>query len=414
MAFDVYRVIRSEEVRDHARKYWDLEPEDKVLLIHFSFFPIEKRYEFLKAYAESLEDGDAKRYADDFVKVYRMVIDHIYQPQERVLYLCEMARPSAMAYRTKKEEIRSVLDVRDYNLQGWYDSLEELIESEVTPYEPMEPGYLFSVYEVSVPASGKSDDKVHFYMESIDGKNEISSFHVDDDWLRECGICEAVIDDLFTGGIDGRHSYPFANFGSVLLQTPLMKEPLKCTINSVLEGNYCWYQWLYPRLPEIPEYPGWKDLYGLDDDWNIDMSYWLANLMGHYSTFDWIRSDPEANDCFPSDFERIRRSWENIQHMIPWRNEGPENNETVSKASGTLWPSRMEEDTIEGNTVKTLWLKQKKKPDGELSESKGHSGAADVADLLRIAEQTEGAFEDAIMRICQVQCKVRIETGENK
>ena len=101
MAFDVYRVIRSEEVRDHARKYWDLEPEDKVLLIHFSFFPIEKRYEILKAYADSLEGGDAKRYAEDFVKVYRMVIDHIFHPKERVLYLCEMARLSVMGCRTK-------------------------------------------------------------------------------------------------------------------------------------------------------------------------------------------------------------------------------------------------------------------------------------------------------------------------
>lgn len=142
MAFDVYSVIRSEEVRDHARKYWDLEPEDKALLIHFSFFPI--------------------------------------------------------------------------------------------------------------------DDKVRFYMELIDGKNEISRFYVDDDWLRENGISEAVIDDLFNGGNGGRHSYPFANFGSVLLQTPLMEKPLKCKINSDLDGNYCWYQWLYPRLPEILEYPGWR------------------------------------------------------------------------------------------------------------------------------------------------------------
>lgn len=44
----------------------------------------------------------------------------------------------------------------------------------------------------------------------------------------------------------------------LLIQTPLMEKPLKCTINSDLDGNYCWYQWLYPRLPEIPEHPGWR------------------------------------------------------------------------------------------------------------------------------------------------------------
>ena len=98
--------------------------------------------------------------------------------------------------------------------------------------------------------------------------------------------------------------------------------------------------------------------------------------------------------------------------MIPWRNEGPEDNETVSKASGMLWPSRMEEETIEGSTVKILWLKPEEKPDGESSE--GQSGAVDIAELLRIADQKACAFEDAIMRICQVRCKVRIETGENK
>jgi hypothetical protein len=408
MAFDVYSVIRSEEVRDHARKYWNLRPEDKVLLIHFSFFPIEKRYELLKEFADSLNEEDAKRYAEDFARVYRMVVDHIYHPEERVLYLCEMARPSATEYRPEEEPARNVFDVSGYNFRGWYDSLEELMESEVSAEEPMEPGYLISVYEVSLPDSGKSDDKVRFYIESIDGRNGISRFYADDNWLRESGISESVIDDLFYGGNGGRHSYPFANFGSVLIQTPLMEKPLKCTINSELDGNYCWYQWLHPRLQEIPEYPGWKDISDLDKGWQMDLSYWLANLTGHYSTFDWIRSDPEANDCFPDDYERICRGWENIRHMICWRNEEPEENEIASNASSMLWPSRMEEINIKGETVKTLWLNLDKSLDGASSEEK--PDAASVADLLRISFEKTAAFEDAIMRICHVQCKVRIQS----
>lgn len=417
MAFDVYSVIRSEEVRDHARKYWNLRPEDKVLLIHFSFFPIEKRYELLKEYAGSLKEEDAKRYAEEFVLIYRMVIDHIYHPAERVLYLCEMARPSAMAYRPEEKPARNVFDVSGYNFRGWYDSLEELMESEVSAEEPMEPGYLISVYEVSLPDSGKSDDKVRFYIESIDGRNGISRFYADDNWLRESGISESVIDDLFYGGNGGRHSYPFANFGSVLIQTPIMEKPLKCTINCELDGNYCWYQWLYPRLTEIPQSPGWEDLCSLDNGWQVDMSYWLGELTGYYSTFDWIRSDPEADDCFPDDYERICRSWKNIQHMICWRNERPEENEIVWEVSGLLRPSRMEKVNTEGETVKTLWLILDRSLDGATSEDKSldgtsaevKTGADSTADLLRIAYGKTAAFEDAIMRICQVQCNVRIE-----
>ena len=72
----------------------------------------------------------------------------------------------------------------------------------------------------------------------------------------------------------------------------------------------------------------------------------------------------------------------------------------------------MEEDIIEGNAVKTLWLKPVENPDRKIPE--GQSGAAGTADLLRIAGQKEGDFEDAIMRICQVKCKVRIEADKNK
>ncbi len=410
LANGIYNLIRSEEVREHARKYWELSPEDRVLLVHLSFYPLQEKYEILKDLAESIPEGDAKRYAENFVKVYKLVLEHIMRPKERVLYLCELSRPAEKLYRDEADKVRCGYDDDDYMFRDWYDSYKELIDSEITPYEPMEPGYRYSVYVVSVPASGPSDQKVHFFMDHIDGKTEISAFCACDKWLKESGISDAVIYDLFNGGNGGRHSYPFADFSSVLLQTPLMEEPLKCTLHSVLDGNYCWYQFLYPRLAEVPEYPDWRELNKMQDSWNIDMSYRLVNLTGGYNTFDWIRSDSEADDSNPGNLERIKRSWENIQNMIHWRDETRTDNKAVAQVSHRLWPSHMEEEPEDGIPVKVLWIKEGKSSLSQYDDT-SDDGKIRSEDLNAIAEARTDLFEDAIERICHIRVRVKfIET----
>ena len=117
------------------------------------------------------------------------------------------------------------------------------------------------------------------------------------------------------------------------------------------------------------------------------------------------------------DVYSVIRSEEVRDHARKYWNLRPEENEIVWEVSGLLRPSRMEKVNTEGETVKTLWLILDRSLDGATSEDKSlngtsaevKSGTDSTADLFRIAYGKTAAFEDAIMRICQVQCNVRIE-----
>ncbi len=396
---EIYDLIRSEEVREHAKKHWESDARDMVLLIHFAFAPIRKRYELLKRYASTVENEDDRNYAEGFVKVYELVLNHIFHPAEKVLYICQLFRPSTEGRVTENEAVKKGFDQIDDYLRGWFDSFKDLIKSEVEPYEHMEPGYFFKVNVVSIRTITPSDDKVSFYMESVDGNTEITRFFTDEKWLMANGISEEVCMDLFFGD-GGRHSYPFANFSNVLLQTPLMEKPVKCTIYSDLDGNYCWYHWLVPRIPNIKEYPEWDDIDQTDPDWTIDMSYWMIGQTGNYNAFDWIKSDSEDNNCYPEDMERIKRSWKNIQHMIHWRTESEDGYHVVKRVSCSLWPEKVDTVQFEGRLQNVLLIRR--------ADRCKHPVATAVTDseFDRIAMEHTGLFEESIQRICGIECKV--------
>ena len=396
---EIYDLIRSEEVREHAKKHWESDAKEMVLLIHFAFTPIQKRYELMKRYVSTIENEADRNYAEGFVRVYELVLNHIFHPAEKVLYICQLFRPSVDGKATENEAVKKGFDLTEDCLRGWFDNFEDLIKSEVEPYEPMEPGYFFKVNEVSIGADVPSDDKVAFHMECVDGKTEITRFFTDEEWLKANGISEEVREDMFCGD-GGRHSYPFPNFGNVILQTPLMEKPLKCTLHSSLDGNYCWYHFLYPRASHIYEFPEFDDVNVLFNPWTIDMSYWMIGLTGDYNAFDWIRSDPEDNNCYPEELIRIKHSWENIQHMIHWRSESKDDNRLVALVSHSIWPQRLSLVQLEGRPQKVLWIQR--------GGSYIYTEEPTISDseFDRIAMEHTDLFEESIKKICGIECKV--------
>ena len=185
---EIYDLIRSEEVREHAKKHWESDAKEMVLLIHFAFTPIQKRYELMKRYVSTIENEADRNYAEGFVRVYELVLNHIFHPAEKVLYICQLFRPSVDGKATENEAVKKGFDLTEDCLRGWFDNFEDLIKSEVEPYEPMEPGYFFKVNEVSIGVDAPSDDKVSFHMECVDGKTEITRFFTDEEWLKANGI----------------------------------------------------------------------------------------------------------------------------------------------------------------------------------------------------------------------------------
>ena len=84
MAFDVYRLIRSEEVREYLRKHRKFKVLEQEVIIRNSYYTIEEKLEFMKQLlAEAMkdeEDKEAIRFLEERVKMYEFIVKFIHNP----------------------------------------------------------------------------------------------------------------------------------------------------------------------------------------------------------------------------------------------------------------------------------------------------------------------------------------------
>lgn len=130
---------------------------------------------------------------------------------------------------------------------------------------------------VNVPPDEKAKEVFKFYLFWIDGEWVIKEFHIDDNELRRQGISDEAIKLMGYTGYWQYHPLPFENGCRLKFQLPFMYEPVYGTLESELDGNGCWYRFLY--LDDV-DGKGYSD--------SVDLTEAEINLTSGYSSLDWI------------------------------------------------------------------------------------------------------------------------------
>ncbi|MBD5487100.1 MAG: hypothetical protein HDR18_16540 [Lachnospiraceae bacterium] len=268
---DVYSLIRSAEIRDYYRREnvcdnW----EKKAILILHGYISVQQKAAMLKQLSET-GTVEEKRLSEEICLIYSRYTDMVYHPSVRTLFVME-------SVDWQWNDGSAGWFGGDSSLDSVYESLDEIIARMEEVYAKWgRETVIARVTVVNVPPDEKAKEVFKFYLFWIDGEWVIKEFHIDDNELRRQGISDESIKLMdYTGGWQ-YHPLPFENGCRLKFQLPFMDEPVYGTLESELDGNGCWYHFLY--LDDV-DGKGYSDSLGLTDA--------EINLTSGYSSLDWI------------------------------------------------------------------------------------------------------------------------------
>ncbi len=255
--FDVYGVIRSEEIREYYRKEDPLGIFEKEQLILHSHTSVERKTALLKELSRTC-GGEESRRVDEMRRVYEKYIEQVRHPHVRTVFLLEYAEQDCDGGRI------IALGV----LGGAFDTVEE-VEGELTKvYGGMEEMVFGRITVLQVPQKGKVKEAFCFNLFWMDGKWQIKDLSVREEELKEQGVSSDTAERFCEYSM--RHPLPFENGSRLKLLLPFMTEPVYGILESEKDGNGHWYHFL-----------------NVGNE-SFDLSYSKINLTSEYSSLDFI------------------------------------------------------------------------------------------------------------------------------
>lgn len=256
-AFDVYGVIRSEEIREYYRKEDPLGIFEKEQLILHSYTSVEQKAALLKELSRACGREESRR-VDEMRRVYEKYIGKIHHPDVRTVLLLEYVE---QGYDEGRIIVPGVLG-------GAFDTVEEA-EGELTKiYGGMEEMVFGRVTVLQIPQNGKVKEAFCFSLFWLDDKWQIKDLSVREEELKAQGVSADTAERFCEYSM--RHPLPFENGSRLKLFLPFMKEPVYGILESEKDGNGCWYHFL-----------------NVGNE-SIDLSYSRIDLTSEYSSLDFI------------------------------------------------------------------------------------------------------------------------------
>ena len=129
MAFDVYSLIRSEEVREYLRKHRKFKVLEQEVIIRNSYYTIEQKLEFMKQLlSEAMKvenDKEALGLLEERVRMYEFIVNFIHNPGDDVIY---MAQEETHGYNICREDNDYRLSEKIYADTHYFRRLEDVIK----------------------------------------------------------------------------------------------------------------------------------------------------------------------------------------------------------------------------------------------------------------------------------------------
>ena len=306
MAFDIYDLIQSKEVREYLRKHRKFKASEQEVIIRNSYYPIEQKLEFMKQLLtetkEESSDKEELELLEERVKMYEFVVNFIHNPGDDVIY---MAQEETHGYNICREDNDYRLSEKIYADTHYFRKFEDVIKywegavgTEYTVCVDMvllsEQGAKYNADEIVQP--------VCFFMAiDLEGKVSIRSFGIDDKWFERKGFSEDCVRDI----CDKFYSpLPFEHGSRIKLKTPEMLKPVYGILDSSEDCCGCWYHFLYVE-DEEHDFHTVKKLMEEDKIWVeyndrqvdvIALTYPQLDMCDHFLTYDWIERAEEVEE----------------------------------------------------------------------------------------------------------------------
>lgn len=303
MGFDIYNLIKSNEVREHLREHRRFTPLEQEVIIRNSYYTIEQKLEFMKQLLlevkEANGDKEELELLEERVKMYEFIENFIHNPGDDVIY---MAREETCGYNICREDNDYRLSGKIYADTHYFRRFEDLIKywegavgAEYTVCVDMillsEQGTKYSSDEIMQP--------MRLYMAvDLEGKVSVRGVSIDDKWFRRKGFSTDCVWGIHD---DFRVPLPFEHGSRIKLKTPEMLKPIYGILDSSSDGHGCWYHFLCVE-DESHNFNAVKKLMEKDKIWvkydnrqvdTIDLSYPQLNFCDRFLTYDWIERAEE-------------------------------------------------------------------------------------------------------------------------
>lgn len=308
MAFDVYSLIQSKEVREYLRKNRKFKILEQEIIIHNSYYTIEEKLEFMKQLlAEAQDDRTVDKFdmelLEEKVKMYEFIVNFIHNPGDDVIY---MAQEETHGYDRCREDNAYRMSDKIYSDTHYFRRFEDVIKYWEGAANTVEYTVCVDMILLSEQGAKYNTDEivqpVWFYMSiGLDGKISIRSFGIDDKWFERKGFSEDCVWDICD------HFYcplPFEHGCRIKLKTPEMLEPVYGILDSSMDGGGFWYHFLYVE-DEEHDYNTVKKLMEENKIWEerenrqvdvISLTYPQVDMYGYFLTYDWIERAEDAGE----------------------------------------------------------------------------------------------------------------------
>lgn len=299
MAFDIYNLIQSKEVREYLREHRKFKVLEQEIIIRNSYYTIEEKLEFMKQLLADTKDDitverDEWKLFEEKVKLYEYIVDFIHNPGKDVIY---MAQEETRGYNKCREDNAYRMSEKIYADTHYFRKFEDIIKywegavgTEYTVCVDMvllsEQGAKYNADEIVQP--------VWFNMEiDLEGKISIRNIGIDDKWFERQGFSKDCVWDICD------HFYcplPFEHGCRIKFKTPDMLEPVYGVLDSSMDGGGFWYHFLYVEDKDH-DYNTIKTLMEDDKIWVdynerevdvISLTYPQLDACDYFLTYDWI------------------------------------------------------------------------------------------------------------------------------
>lgn len=265
---DIYECILSEQIQQFYRKNIVLTLEEKETLIITSFTPVQRQLEMLRLLTGEAQ-GQEREQIQEMIRLYEKMIGMIYHPTGRILYICDWKEPVTNYGETEiSNTFHTVSTDSDY-----FDSMEEILAY----FQEGMGNLLADVTMIEIPEDGGKHKELGGFYAAWKEKPMIYHIWFQDKEMMQKDISEETISRYIFASSSMRMPLPFESGNRIRLKTPFMEKAIFGKLSSELDGNGCWYHFLYKDDEE--------------DEYNckfLDFSYLKMCWKFHLSVLDWI------------------------------------------------------------------------------------------------------------------------------
>lgn len=270
--YDIYNLIRVEEIRKHFRKNRLFTILEQEKIITHSYCSIISKWQMLRWLRDKAVDGD-REMVDNMVRLYDEVISEIFVPYHRSLFIHQYLEP---VYTYADTDISDLFYYVADNYIGYYalfDDLRKHLEQVRKESKQRRWEKQSKVQQIYVLENGQYSREITFSLIWENGLYYPKDFIVNDRWLQKHNISKETYQRKQDYISD--YELPYQNGDHIKITLPFWKKPIYGTFQRYTKNGTVHQSFFLNGQEHISKN-------------ELDMSCQDFTLSSGYCVWDWL------------------------------------------------------------------------------------------------------------------------------